>query len=115
MRSGRVRTSSRCASSGAAEVIGAEILALHPGTERTVEDEDTLAQCVEEVTVRHFRSALPPSRVDHRYRLRGEGVAASKLLRHATPPATLTIESSSAAADRSRRPPRRSGFADRAW
>ena len=31
-----------------AEVVGAEILALHPGTERTVEDEDALAQRVEE-------------------------------------------------------------------
>ena len=32
----------------AAEVVGAEVVALHPGAERTVEHEDALAQRVEE-------------------------------------------------------------------
>ena len=34
---------------GAAEVVGAEVLALHPGAEGAVEDEDALAQGFEEV------------------------------------------------------------------
>ena len=41
----------------AAEVVGAEVVALHPGAERAVEDEHPLAQRVEEVD--HEPSRVP--------------------------------------------------------
>ena len=51
--------STRCSlqpsSAGAAEVVGAEVLVLHPGAERAVEHEHALGERVEEVATLRVR------------------------------------------------------------
>ena len=101
-RSGRVST--RCSlqpsSAGAAEVVGAEVLALHPGAERTVEHEHALAQRIEEGGLRAATDRrCAAAGVDHRSRLRG-GVLLPESIN--SRPVPLTIETSSAAADKVR-------------
>ena len=83
-----------------AEIVGAEVVALHPGAERTVEHEHALAQGIEEGGLRAATDRrCAAAGVDHRSRLRG-GVLLPESIN--SRPVPLTIETSSAAADKVR-------------